>query len=70
MKFDFIKKINISGIAEYVGNTLNVVKKAIPVYREIKPYISKEKKLIQKTEEIKKESNEPDKYNDSLTFFQ
>lgn len=64
-----IKNINISGIAKSTGNTLNVIKKIIPVYKEIKPYVSKEKKLFKK-EEIKKENIENPKYNDSLTFFQ
>lgn len=64
----FIKNINISSIAKNTGNTLNVVKKIIPVYKEIRPYVSKEKTIFKK-EEIKKESIENPKYNDSLTFF-
>lgn len=70
MNLEILKKISISSIAKTTNNTLNVIKKAIPVYKELKPYISKEKKLINKEEPIKKESKEPDKYNDSLTFFQ
>jgi hypothetical protein len=70
MNIDFLKKLNISSLAKTTSNTLNVIKKTIPIYKEIKPYISKEKKLI-KNNEIKKESiEESDTYNDSLTFFQ
>ncbi|MDD6272158.1 MAG: hypothetical protein PUA90_01385 [bacterium] len=67
-----LKSINISNIAKSTSNTLNVVKKIIPVYKEIKPFITKEKSIFNKDEQ-KKESNittsNDNEYNDSLTFF-
>ncbi len=69
MNLNFFKKINISSLLNSTGNILNVVKKTIPVYKEIRPFLSKEKKVFE-TQELKKESNEPTEYNDSLTFFQ
>ena len=67
-----LKSINISSIAKSTSNTLNVVKKIIPVYKEIKPFITKEKSIFNKDEQ-KKESNittsNDNEYNDSLTFF-
>ena len=70
MNLELLKKLNISSLAKTTSSTLNIIKKTIPIYKEIKPYLSKEKKLIPKNE-IKKESiEEPDNYNDSLTFFQ
>ena len=53
-----LKKINISSLLNSTGNILNVVKKTIPVYKEIRPFLSKEKKVFE-TQELKKESNEP-----------
>lgn len=74
MNFNSIfKSINISNIAKSVSSTLNVVKKVIPVYKEVKPYISKEKSIFKEVQT--KESNiEPstlreEEINDSLTFF-
>ena len=65
MNLDLLKKLNISSLAKTTSNTLNIIKKTIPIYKEIKPY----KLITQK--EIKKESiEESDNYNDSLTFFQ
>lgn len=69
MNLNFLKKINISSLLNSTGNILNVVKKTIPVYKEIRPFLSKEKKVFE-IQELKKESNEPTEYNDSLTFFQ
>lgn len=68
MKLDLLKSINLSSIANTTSKTLNIIKKTIPIYKELKPYISKEKQVIP---QIKKESiEEPTEYNDSLTFFQ
>lgn len=68
MKLDLLKNINLSSIANTTSKTLNIIKKTIPIYKELKPYISKEKQVIP---QIKKESiEEPSEYNDSLTFFQ
>lgn len=75
-----LKSIDLTSIIKNTNKTLNVVKKSIPVYREIRPYIKKEKKLFNNKpkdtefDEIKmskplKVDKEPT-YNDSLTFFQ
>ena len=63
-------KINISSIASNTSNILNIIKKGIPVYKEIKPLIKKKNNfnLNSLEEPIKKESN--NEYNNSLTFFQ
>ncbi|MBQ7789960.1 MAG: hypothetical protein IJ399_01710 [Bacilli bacterium] len=57
---------NISSIAKSTSSVLNVLKKTIPVYKEIKPIFSK-KDNPKNIESVKKESNL--EYNDSLTFF-
>ncbi len=69
-----LKNMNIGSIINGTNNTLKTIKKAIPVYKEVRPYIRREKKLFNKEELfnknnddgniIKKESN-----NDTLTFF-
>ena len=74
------KNIKISSIAGSLNKTLNVVRKSIPVYKEIRPYVNHEKSIFKKTEdenvnEIKeskplKSNNNNSDYNDSLTFFQ
>lgn len=73
------KNINISGIASTANKTLGVIKKTIPVYREVKPYLLREKSIFKKKEEPLiseiKESNltledRSSSYNDTLTFFQ
>ena len=64
-----MKYFNISIISSFAKSTssvLNVLKKTIPVYKEIKPIFSK-KNNQKNIESIKKESNP--EYNDSLTFF-
>lgn len=75
---NILKNINFSNIVSTTNRSLNIVKKSIPVYREIRPYIKKEKTLF-KT----KENNDIDEikmskplkvekqttYNNSLTFF-
>ena len=67
MNLNLLKNINISSIANTASKTLNIIKKTIPIYKEIKPFISKEKQIIP---QIKKESiEESTEYNDSLTFF-
>ena len=67
--FDIFKNINISGIASITNKTLGVVRKSIPIYKEIKPLISKNKPKID--EIIKKENKIQDEIssNDNLTFF-
>jgi hypothetical protein len=54
-----------------INKTLNVVKKSIPVYKEIRPYINKEKSLFKTTEksDISNKPNKENNYNDNLTFF-
>ena len=77
--FNILKNIKFSSIISTTNKTLNVIKKSIPVYREIKPYATREKSLFKKketvaTDEIKEsmlvESNDRTTINDSLTFFQ
>ena len=76
--FDIIKNINLSGFITNANKTLNVVKKSIPVYKEIRPYIRHEKSLFKnkkvlEEDEIKMskplKENKTSSYNDSLTFF-
>lgn len=72
------KKINISSIASTANKTLGVIKKTIPVYKEVKPYLLREKSIFKKKENVLldevKESNVSEdrssSYNDTLTFFQ
>lgn len=67
--FSIFKKINISSIASTTSNTLNVIKKIIPIYKEIRPYATKEKKLIDIMPN-KEEKKEESSYDNSITFFQ
>ena len=78
---NFIKSISFSNILNGTNKTLNVVKKSIPVYREIRPYMNHEKSIFNKKttklieqDEIKMskplKDNKTTTYNDSLTFFQ
>lgn len=76
---NIIKKINLSGIVSNTNKTLGVVKKAIPVYKEIRPYLRKEKKIfnikkdedkIKESRPLLKSSSKTLDNNDSLTFFQ
>lgn len=72
-----LKGIKLSSIVSSTNKTLGVVRKIIPVYKEVRPYVTHEKSLFKndpKTENIiKKESDEVDvrndSYNDTLTFF-
>ena len=84
MNQDFLsifKNINLSSIMGGANKTLGVIKKTIPVYREVKPYLLKEKSIFSKkkvtdmVDEIKeskpiKTKNRSISYNDTLTFFQ
>ncbi len=73
-----LKNINLSSIASTANKTLNIVKKTIPVYKEIRPYINHEKTIFKKQnesendeiKESKMDANTQTEYNDSLTFFQ
>ena len=66
---NIFNSLNISSIANHTSNVLNIIKKSIPVYKEIRPLINKNKNIINHNIiESKKESNE--EYNNSLTFFQ
>ena len=76
---DLLKNINISKLAANTSKTLNIIKKSIPVYKEIRPYTTHEKSLFKKNnirelDEIKEskpiKSNDKTTINDSLTFFQ
>ena len=72
-----LKGIKLSSVVSGTNKTLGVVKKIIPVYKEIRPYVTREKSIFKKeenkTESIIKESNTSDirnnSYNDTLTFF-
>ena len=72
-----LKGIKLSSVVSSTNKTLGVVKKIIPVYKEIRPYVTHEKSIFKKedakTENIIKESNTSDirnnSYNDTLTFF-
>ncbi len=75
---NIIKNINLNSIISNTNKTLKLVKKSIPVYKEIRPYINKEKSIFKKKtdeniDEIKMSKplkQEKDiSYNDSLTFF-
>lgn len=75
----FLKQINISKVLGGTSKTLNIIKKSIPVYKEIRPYVRKEKTLFKKddlNENIDKikeskplRTRNTSSYNDSLTFF-
>lgn len=72
------KNINVSSIASTANKALGVIKKTIPVYKEVKPYLLREKSIFKKKEEplideIKESNVSEDRsssYNDTLTFFQ
>ena len=75
---NLIKNIKISSIISNTNKTLNVLKKSIPVYKEIRPYIRKEKSIFKKPDDINQDeikmskplkSSKQTTYNDSLTFF-
>ena len=75
---NIFKNINISSIASGANKTLNIVRKSIPVYKEIRPYINHEKTIFKKEVKQEVEEKESDvssspntrEYNDTLTFFQ
>lgn len=71
MNFNFLNNLNLSSMLGNINKTLNVVKKSIPVYKEIRPYINKEKSLFKTTEksDISNKPNKENNYNDNLTFF-
>ena len=72
-----LKGIKLSSIVSSTNKTLVVVRKIIPVYKEVRPYVTHEKSLFKNDSKIeniiKKESDEVDvrndSYNDTLTFF-
>ncbi len=76
-----VKNINLSSIMGGANKTLSVIKKSIPVYREVKPYLLREKSIFSKkkttdgVDEIKeskpiKTEDRSVYHNDTLTFFQ
>ena len=76
---EILKKINLSSIVSNTNKTLGIIKKSIPVYKQVKPYVTREKsffkkkdslELIDKIKESKplKEVNNSN-FNDTLTFF-
>jgi hypothetical protein len=76
---DLLKKINLSNVISNTNKTLGIIKKTIPVYRQVKPYMTHEKSFLKKnvTNELvdKIKESKPLKeeiksyYNDTLTFF-
>ena len=71
MNFNILNNLNFSNILGSINKTLGVMKKSIPVYIEIKPYIKKKKSLF-KNNDKNTTLNKPNKqsnYNDNLTFF-
>ena len=66
---NIFKSISINKIASSATSTLNVVKKIIPVYKEVRPLLNKNKSIFDKEEKNERVINESRKYNDSLTFF-
>ncbi len=75
---ELLKKINLSNIVSNTNKTLNIIKKSIPVYKQVKPYVTREKTIFKKNtdmmKDIIKESNPLKeetsiRYNDTLTFF-
>lgn len=78
---DFLKKLNLSNVVANTNKTLNIIKKTIPVYREVKPYITREKSFFKKNENLPqidhikeskplKDETRSSNFNDTLTFFQ
>ena len=61
---------NFSSIIKRTNETLSIFKKIIPIYKEVKPFITKEKKIF--NTDTKKESDKlvNPKYNNQITFFQ
>lgn len=71
MSLDFtsiLKGINLNTIATNTNKTLNVIKKTIPIYKEVRPYLKKEKSIF--NTEIKEEIPLKDiSSNNNITFF-
>lgn len=70
---NIFKNLKIGNIVSGTNKTLKTIKKAIPVYKEISPYIRKEKKLFNKEELLNDKEvidSKEKEYNDNLTFFQ
>ena len=76
---DFFKKLNVTEVASSANRTLRVAKKAIPVYKEIRPFFDGKKSLFKKNDideidsrpiMVKNNSDTRGSYNDNLTFFQ
>ncbi len=76
---ELLKKINLSSIVSNTNKTLGIIKKTIPVYRQVKPYVTHEKTIFKKNDtnsikDIIKESKplkeeSSTRFNDTLTFF-
>ncbi len=72
MNYNFInifKNINVSNILNNTSKTLNVIKKSIPVYKEVRPYINHEKSLFKSPKTAIIKESKTRSYNNSLTFF-
>lgn len=72
------KNIKLTDIVSTANKTLNIVKKSIPVYKEIRPFVTKEKTIFKnsKDENIndiytkEKIAQKSKNYNENLTFFE
>lgn len=76
---NIFKNISLNTIVSNTNKTLNVIKKTIPVYKEVRPYFRGEKKLLKNensnVDEIKeskplKQERNITFSNNNLTFFQ
>ena len=72
MNLNFLNNLNLNGILSGFNKTVGVLKKSIPVYKQIRPYVNKEKSLFKnsKEETIINKPSKSNNYNDNLTFFQ
>ncbi|MBQ6285369.1 MAG: hypothetical protein IJK67_03555 [Bacilli bacterium] len=73
---ELFKKLSLSNIISNTNKTLGIIKKTIPVYRQVKPYMTHEKSLFKKDDsniikesKILKDEHTRTNFNDTLTFF-
>ncbi|MBQ3142056.1 MAG: hypothetical protein IJB82_00950 [Bacilli bacterium] len=76
-----LKNLNLTTILNGANKTLNIVKQAVPIYKEIKPLIGNAKNIIAPSKEnvqkivpqkrpLVKKHNFNNNLNNNLTFFQ
>ena len=69
---NIFKGIKLDSVIKGTNKTLTTIKKIVPVYKEVRPFIRKEKSLLPLKSDIKEPINNIKKEyidNDSLTFF-